>query len=119
MLNSPQNVAAQIKAQMRCVSIEQALDEVAENNGLIVDVREAAESAQFCNRRAVAIPRGVLEMQLPKICDDHARPIYVHCASSVRAAFAAEQLQRLGYQNLNIIECGIDDILTACNLEKS
>jgi len=53
----------------------------------------------------------MLEMKLLEIEKDPERPIYLHCASSLRATLAAEQLARMGYTNVNVITCRMEEIL--------
>jgi len=86
------------------------LTEQQENNGLLLDVREPAEVNAKPATNSINIPRGVLEMKLLEMCQDATKPIYIHCASGARATLSAIQLQRLGFENVNVITCGIDDV---------
>ncbi len=76
-----------------------------QDGGLLIDVREPAEHANKNAVGAINLPRGVLEMKLVEIEKDAMRPIYLHCATGGRATLAAEQLQRIGYQNVYAISC--------------
>lgn len=49
-------------------------------------------------------------MKILEIEQDPERPIYLHCASSLRAALAAEQLSRIGYTNVSVISCKMDEV---------
>ncbi|MDE3273358.1 rhodanese-like domain-containing protein [Pseudoalteromonas sp. G4] len=92
------------------VDSAQAKAEIAQNNGLLIDVREPAEHAIKNAVGAINIPRGVLEMKLVEIEKDADRPIYLHCATGGRATLAAEQLQRVGYNNVTVISCKADSV---------
>ena len=50
-------------------------------------------------------------MKLLEIEKDPERHIYLHCASSLRASLAAEQLARMGYTNVNVITCRMEEVL--------
>ncbi|MEI5640254.1 MULTISPECIES: rhodanese-like domain-containing protein [unclassified Pseudoalteromonas] len=110
MLNSVQDVLKTVKPNQRCVDAKQAKAEIAQNQGLLIDVREPGEHQQKAANEAVNIPRGLLEFKLPEIEKDANRPIYLHCAAGGRAVFAAEQLTRLGYTNVTVITCKADVI---------
>ncbi|WP_339140742.1 rhodanese-like domain-containing protein [Pseudoalteromonas galatheae] len=105
MLISAQDVLKTVKPNQRCIDAVQAKSEIAQNNGLVIDVREPAEHSQKAANGAVNIPRGLLEFKLPELEKDADRPIYLHCAAGSRAIFAAEQLTRIGYTNVSVITC--------------
>jgi len=113
MLTPVQDVLKTVRPNQRCISSEQAKQEIQDNEGVLIDVREPQEHAQKAATGAVSVPRGLLEFKLPEIVKDAAKPIYVHCATGGRAVFAAEQLTRIGYQNVTVITCKADDI---CNI---
>ena len=113
MLTPVQDVLKTVRPNQRCISAEQAKQEIQDNEGILVDVREPQEHAQKAATSAINVPRGLLEFKLPEIVKDAAKPIYVYCAAGGRAVFAAEQLTRIGYQNVTVITCKADDI---CNI---
>lgn len=114
MLHSIQDIIKTIKSAQRCVDIKQALEEIASNNGIMIDVREPSETLEKPIKQSLNIPRGVLEMKLPELHPNADTAIYLHCATSARATLAAEQLQRLGYSNVSVISCAIDTIAQHC-----
>lgn len=73
--------------------------------GQLVDVREYSELATERVSGATWAPLSALEANLNQL--DRARPIYLLCRSGQRARQAAERLAQLGYQELNIIEGGL------------
>lgn len=95
----------QAASSVRRIDAATALKECQEKQGLVIDVREPGEVTQLPTPGTINIPRGVLEMKIGELCPNEAAPIYIHCASGGRATLAAEQLQRLGYNNVTAISC--------------
>ena len=102
-------------AHVEKIDANQAKQQIALNNGLLIDVREPAEHAVKNAVGAINIPRGVLEMKLIEIEKNVDRAIYLHCATGGRAILAAEQLKRLGYTNVTAISCKSDDVCQVFN----
>lgn len=99
-----------IDYELRIVTAVQAAQEMSKNKGMLVDVREPAEVANHAVKGAINIPRGVLEMKMLEQVKEAATPIYLHCASGMRAKLAAEQLINIGYENVSVITCPISQI---------
>ncbi|RJE76140.1 hypothetical protein BGP78_14110 [Pseudoalteromonas sp. MSK9-3] len=110
MLTSIQDVLKTVRPNQRCITAAQAKTELLNNHGLLIDVREPSEHQQKSISNTLNIPRGLLEFKLPDIEKDAERPIYLHCAAGGRAIFAAEQLTRIGYQDISVITCKFDDV---------
>jgi rhodanese-related sulfurtransferase len=53
-------------------------------------------------------------MKMLQMHPDENLAIFIHCATGARATFAAEQLNRVGYNNVWVITCKFDDI--CCSL---
>jgi rhodanese-related sulfurtransferase len=98
---------------VRCINAELAAIEREENKGLLIDVRAPAEHLIKRAAGAINIPRGLVEIKLMEMEKDPQRPIYLHCATSARAILAAEQLARVGYNNVSVITCDMDTIQRA------
>jgi phage shock protein E len=105
-------ILAELRQQLRCIDAKSALTELAVNKGLLIDVREPAEHLVKAALGAINIPRGLIEMKLMEVEKDPVRPIYLHCASSARALLSAEQLKRVGYENVSVITCNIDVVIS-------
>jgi rhodanese-related sulfurtransferase len=110
MLKPMSELLQQAAQNVQLISAQKAAEELKQNNGLLIDVRESAEHFASPAVGAINIPRGVLEMKIMEIEKDPERPIYLHCASSLRATLAAEQLARVGYTNVSVITCKMDEI---------
>ncbi|WP_158970261.1 rhodanese-like domain-containing protein [Paraglaciecola sp. L3A3] len=116
MLKPVGDLIAQVKQNIRCIDAQTAADERAANKGWLIDVREPSEHLALPAEGAINIPRGLLEMKMMELEKDPQRPIYLHCATSARAALGAEQLQRVGYENVSVITCKMDEIQRCCNI---
>jgi rhodanese-related sulfurtransferase len=115
MLKTIPEILSDARPNVRCINVLTAVAERNENKGLLIDVREPAEHFAKPAVGAINIPRGLLEMKLLELENDSKRPIYLHCASSARAILSAEQLARVGYTNVSVITCNMDDIQKACS----
>jgi rhodanese-related sulfurtransferase len=115
MLKPIGDLIAQIKQNVRCIDVQTAVSEISKNSGLLIDVREPAEHIATPANGAINIPRGLLEMKVLELEKDPKRAIYLHCATSARAALGAEQLQRVGYENVSVITCKLDEIQHCCH----
>ena len=113
MLIKISDLVSQIKHKVNLISASQAVIKCRALSGVIVDVREPGEVNEKAATGTVNIPRGVLEMRMLMLYPDPNQAIFIHCASGVRAIFCAEQLNRLGYQNVWAMTCAIDDVCRA------
>lgn len=113
MLRTVPELIAEVRADLRLLDAHAAMLEVADNNGTVIDVREPKEALEKPAMASVNVPRGVLEMLVTEKIKDADHPIYLHCASGVRATLAAEQLKRIGYTNVTAISCPIDSVREA------
>lgn len=110
MLKSVPELVAEARAELRCVDAATALEEIGENAGTIVDVRELVEVNNLAAPRSVHIPRGILEMKITEVIPDEKHPIYVHCATGGRATLAAQQLVKMGYDRVSVVTCPVEKV---------
>lgn len=113
MLKTIPEVIAQARQSLNIITAADAAVKCKAEKGVIIDVREPAEFAEKSGNGTINIPRGVLEMTMLKLHGDEDLAIFIHCATGARATFAAEQLQRVGYKNVWVITCVLDDV---CNM---
>ena len=99
-----------IAFNIRTVTAAQARSELESNHGIVIDVRESEEVDSMSVNGAVVIPRGVLEMKVLALVKDAATPLYLFCASGMRAKLSAEQLLLMGYENVSVITCSVQTI---------
>ncbi len=113
MLKTIPEILLEARASVRFVNAELAAKEMTTNGGAIIDVREPAEVEEQGDINSLNIPRGILEMKVLSAFPDCEKYIYLHCATGARATFAAEQLQRLGYQQIAVISSELKEIQSA------
>lgn len=89
--------------------------ELRAGGGLLVDIRPAAQRAQYGEiPGALVIERNVLEWRLdptspdrhPAVTDDPRRPVVVVCQEGYASSLAAESLQRLGLAGATDLDGG-------------
>jgi len=73
-------------------------DAIENTNPLLIDVREESEYAEGHIPGAINIPLRTLTQNLDKVPAD--QPVFVYCASGLRAATALTALGLLGYDNV-------------------
>jgi len=115
MLKTIPEVIAQARKSIIELSAEEAVQLAEQNNGLIVDVREPNEYAEKSADGVINIPRGLLEMKMLQMHPNEDLAIFIHCATGARAVLSAEQLKRVGYNNVSVISSSLDEICSACN----
>lgn len=127
-MKTSQQLIAEAKAGINEVSIIDLSNALkADNETILIDVREPAEFAQQHISGAINYPRGVLEMNIhnhPKVaatgCEPHNAlqqlaqyPVYLICRSGGRSALAAEALQRMGFSQIYSVAGGMQAWLDA------
>lgn len=110
MLKTIQQRISDISYSLRVLQASDAAKELKQNSGVLIDVREPAEAEKEPSPGSVNFPRGVLEMKMLEKYQDEATPVYLHCASGVRARLAAEQLMQMGYINISVVDSKVIDI---------
>ncbi len=67
---------------------------------ILVDVRERDEHAKGNIPGAVAMPRGILEVNIEQITTDKDRKLVLYCGGGNRSALAAVNLKKMGFRNV-------------------
>ena len=107
MPTNVKDLLAAANAEVPRISPDEARKMVAEQNAVIVDVRDKPE-LQTSGKipGSVHIPRGMLEFRADAETPYHDanlskdRPIILHCASGGRSALSGQTLKNMGYQNV-------------------
>jgi len=90
-----------VKTEIATVTLDEVKRRIEDKEDyLLVDVREKDEVRQGYIPGAVFLPRGFLEMQAESKLPDKKAKLIVYCAGGIRSAFAADALQKLGYENV-------------------
>lgn len=108
MLKTVPEIVAEARVGLRCVDAATAHNEMKNNGGTIIDVRELVEVHNLTAPRSLHIPRGILEMKIAEVVPEENHPLYVHCASGGRATLAAQQLVKMGYTQVSVVTCPIN-----------
>jgi rhodanese-related sulfurtransferase len=112
MLKTIPEIVSQVKESLNIITAADAAEKCKAENGLLIDVREPGEFDEKSANGAINIPRGLLEMKMLQMHPNEELSIFIHCATGARAILSAEQLQRVGYKNISVITCPLDEI---CN----
>jgi rhodanese-related sulfurtransferase len=106
-------MVAQANGQVDHVSPNEAFDEMAAGQVVLLDIREPVEWEQHI-QGAVQVPRGLLEFAADPTSPRHkaeldpTRRVIVYCRSGVRAALAALTLKTLGYEDVANLDGGFN-----------
>ena len=73
---------------------------------LVVDVREESEWAKGHLPGAVYMGRGVIERDIEKRVPDTGAKMILYCGGGFRSALVAENLQKMGYTNVESMDGG-------------
>jgi len=103
-------LVADAKSRVR----ETTVDEVAarQKRGeklILVDVREDSEWAAGRAKGAIHLGKGIIERDIEKAIPDHAAEIILYCGGGFRSVLAAENLQKMGYENVVSMDGGWRD----------
>jgi len=78
----------------------------AQNQVVVLDVREPEEVQQGHVPGAAYIPRSYLELRIEDKAPHKDRPVVAYCAGGTRSLFAAKALKELGYQDIYSLKGG-------------
>jgi rhodanese-related sulfurtransferase len=73
---------------------------------LLVDVREDNEWAKGRLPGAVHMGRGVIERDIEKVVPETAAKLILYCGGGFRSALVADNLQKMGYTNVESMDGG-------------
>ena len=80
---------------------------LADNPALrLIDVREESEFAAGHIRGAQWLGKGVIERDIEAQHPDRQTPLYLYCGGGFRSALAADNLQKMGYDNVWSVDGG-------------
>ena len=99
-------LAAEARARVREIPAAEAARSV-DAGALLIDVRERGEYAHRHVAGAGHLSRGVIEMEIERYAPDPATPIVCYCSGGNRSALVADNLQRMGYANVQVIAGGL------------
>lgn len=80
---------------------------------LLVDVREDTEWAAGHLPKAIHLGKGVIERDIEQRVPDTAAKMILYCGGGFRSALAADNLQKMGYTNVESMDGGWKGWLSA------
>ena len=87
----------------------------ADENVLVLDIREECEFSSYHIAHSMLVPRGILETAceeeyedaVPELIEAREREIIVICRSGNRSILAAQTMQWMGYKNVKSMQTGL------------
>jgi rhodanese-related sulfurtransferase len=100
-------LVGEAKARVRETDVHDAKSRI--EKGLqffLVDTHEESEYAREPLPGAIHISKGIIERDIEHRIPDKNAPIVLYCGGGYRSALAAENLQKMGYENVESMEGG-------------
>jgi rhodanese-related sulfurtransferase len=72
----------------------------------LIDVREESEWAKGHLPDAIHLSKGIIERDIETAIADHGAHIVLYCGGGFRSALAADNLQKMGYTNVQSMDGG-------------
>ena len=92
-------LAESAKSHVKEISVAETLKKI-ENGAALIDVREDNEFAAGHAAGATHLGRGVIERDIVGKFPDKTAELVLYCGGGYRSALAAENLQKMGYENV-------------------
>jgi rhodanese-related sulfurtransferase len=100
-------LVADAKQHVREFGIEEFLERLSAGERFIVlDVREESEWARGHLPGAHHLGRGILEREIERTVPEKDAPILLYCGGGYRSALSADNLQKMGYTNVQSLDGG-------------
>lgn len=98
------------RQNLHIISAQQA-ESLMASGATMLDVREPSEFDMGHLPQAVHIPRGLLEFMVGShpALQDVKQPLVVYCKNGGRSTLAADLLQRMGFENIHMLQGGFDN----------
>jgi len=109
MVHSPQflKLVNDAKARVKETNVEDVKRRIeAGEKFLLVDVREDNEWANGHVPKAVHLGRGIIERDIEASVPDTSTKMILYCGGGFRSALVADNLQKMGYTNVESMDGG-------------
>lgn len=100
-----EKLCSDAKSRIREISCQDAKRAQSEG-AILVDVREATDYQQEHAAGAVHLSKGVVEMKVEAQIPDASTPVVCYCGGGNRSALVADNLQKMGYENVSSMAGG-------------
>lgn len=104
--NRFQRLVADAKTRIKETMPEDA-QRAAGNGALLIDVRESDDFRAGHAEGAMHLSKGVIELEIEEQAPDLNTPIICYCGGGSRSALAADNLQKMGYTNVQSLAGGL------------
>jgi rhodanese-related sulfurtransferase len=101
-----EKLVADAKKNITEISPQDAAAKLKSREAVIVDVREKDEWDQERIPGAIHLSRGTIELDVEDKVPDTNAMIICHCGGGGRSALAAQNLQKMGYENVRSMAGG-------------
>ena len=105
-LDRYQQLVAEAKKNITEISPADAQSQTERGDAVPIDVREDEDWREDHAKGAKHLNRGIIELEIEEQVPDPKTPIICYCGGGSRAALVAENLQRMGYENVRSIDGG-------------
>lgn len=100
-------LVSEARRHIREIPADRIPDLLAQHRDLkLIDVREHSEYSASHVQGAQWIGKGIIERDIEKLHPDRQTPLYLYCGGGYRSALAADNLRKMGYQNVWSIDGG-------------
>ncbi|HEX2713041.1 MAG TPA: rhodanese-like domain-containing protein [Candidatus Acidoferrales bacterium] len=106
MLPQFMKLVEEAKRDIQEIDVRELRQKLPQGGFTLIDVREAQEVARGKINGAVAIPRGVLELQIDQVVSNFGEPIVLYCGGGNRSALAAQSLKKMGFTSVSSLAGG-------------
>lgn len=101
-------LAADARTRTWEISPDEVPSALAQPNAILIDVREAEEWREDHAKGALHLSRGIIEFKIQDHAPDLNTPIVLCCGRGRRSALVADNLQKIGYNNVLIVAGGFE-----------
>ncbi len=93
-------LVADAKSRIKEISTSDLADKLSKVPFYLIDVRELDEYKQGAIPNAIHLSKGTIERDIERLIPDDAADIVVYCSGGFRSYLVADNLQKMGYQQV-------------------
>ena len=103
-----QNIVSDAKTRVRECTVQDVKERIDKGEKFtLVDVREDDEWRAGRAKEAIHLGKGVIERDIEAVIPDKSTQLVLYCGGGYRSALAADNIQKMGYQNVISMDGGI------------
>jgi len=93
------------KSRVKQVNIDE-YQKMPRGGHILIDIREDREWAEGHAAGAIHLSKGIIERDIESQIPDKSATMVLYCGGGYRSALAADELQKMGYQNVISLDGG-------------